>query len=337
MKHLSEVFKLLDTPKKIIITTHYKPDADAIGSSLGLYHYLKKFNHDVQVIAPSEVPDFLNWMPGVEHIINYEFSTHTAHQKLKECDYIFCLDFNAPSRVRTMEQTLINATQPKILIDHHLEPAADFFAYGASLPNKSSTCEMVYDFIMLNDDEDLLDQNIMQCLYAGCMTDTGSFRFPATTASVHEMIAIFKHKGLEHSAIHQAIYDNYNANRLKLIGHLLNNIYLNEEQHYAIMYLSLEDAIKYNVQTGDTEGLVNFGLSVNTIKVAMFLSERNNGEVRISFRSKGNVDVSDFARTYFSGGGHFNAAGGVAHIGLNETISQLKKLIEETNLTQYKK
>lgn len=336
MKNISGVFELLQTPQKIVITTHYKPDADAIGSSLGLYHYLKQYGHDVVVIAPSEVPDFLLWMPSVETVINYEFATHTAQQKLKECDYIFCLDFNAPSRVRTMEQDLIQATQPKILIDHHLEPAQDFFAYGCSNPDKSSTCEMIYDFILLNKDEDKLSQEIMKCLYTGCMTDTGSFRFPATTASVHEMIAVFKHKGLEHSAIHQAIYDNYNANRLRLIGHILHTIYLNEQEHYAIMYLSLEDAQKFQVQTGDTEGLVNFGLSVKTIKMAIFLTERNHGEVRISFRSKGNIDVSDFSRKYFNGGGHFNAAGGISHDGLATTIEKIKSLIATTNLTLYK-
>ena len=149
MKHISSIFEELSSPKKIVITTHYKPDADAIGSSLALYHYLTDMGHEVQVIAPSEVPDFLLWMPGVETVINYEFATQTAREKMKACDFIFCLDFNAPNRVRNMEQDLIQATQPKVLIDHHLEPAQDFFAHGISNANKSSTCEMIYDFIFV--------------------------------------------------------------------------------------------------------------------------------------------------------------------------------------------
>jgi phosphoesterase RecJ-like protein len=334
MKPIQEFFSHIITPKKIVITTHYKPDADAIGSSLGLYHYLKNFNHSITVISPSEVPAFLMWMPEVELVVDYEAQKEIANEILNQADYIFCLDFNHPSRVRTMEKQLIDAPAQKIIIDHHLEPLTDFFAYGISMPDKSSTCEMVYDFIQLNQGDDLLNQDIMQCLYAGCMTDTGSFRFPATTASVHEMIANFKRKGLEHSKIHQEIYDNFNANRLRLLGHILNTIYLNEVEHFAIMYLSLADAKRFDVKSGDTEGIVNYGLSVNTISVVFFLTERATGEVRISMRSKGNVDVSAFSRAYFNGGGHFNAAGGISHESLDATINKIKDLVVATSLIQ---
>jgi phosphoesterase RecJ-like protein len=334
MKHIADIFPILETPKNIVITTHYKPDADAIGSSLGLYHYLIQLGHTVQIISPSEIPDFLQWMPAIDTALNYESDTKASETTIATCDFIFCLDFNHPSRVRTMESVLTNATQPKGLIDHHLEPLQDFFAYGESNPNKSSTCEMVYDFIRLHKGEDNINQEIMQCLYAGCMTDTGSFRFPATTASVHEMIAFFKHKGLAHSDIHAAIYDSYSANRLRLMGHILNTIDLDEDAHFAIMSLSLLDAQKFDVQSGDTEGLVNLALSVKNIAVAIFATERFNKEVRISFRSKGNIDVSEFARTFFNGGGHFNAAGGVSHDGLEATINRIKTLIYTQKLTK---
>lgn len=335
MKHIADFFPLLETPRKIVITTHYKPDADAIGSSLGLYHYLVQYGHHVQVISPSEVPDFIQWMPGADTVLNYEAQTVAADKIIDDCDYIFCLDFNHPSRVRPMEARLTAATQPKIIIDHHLEPLRDFFAYGESNPDKSSTCEMIYDFIVLHKGAEKINQDIMQCLYAGCMTDTGSFRFPATTASVHEMIAFFKHKGLEHSKIHEAIYDSYSANRLRLMGHVLHTIDLNEEEHYAIMSLSLGDAYKYEVKSGDTEGFVNLALSIKSVAVAIFLTERQNREVRISFRSKGNIDVSEFSRKYFNGGGHFNAAGGISHDGLEATINKIKTLISTKKLIPF--
>lgn len=332
MKPIADIFPVLGTPQKIVITTHYKPDADAIGSSLGLYHYLTLLGHQVQVIAPSEVPDFIQWMPGCDTVINYEANTKVANDTIDNCNYIFCLDFNSPNRVRTLEPKLREAQQEKILIDHHLEPALDFFSYGESDSDKSSTCEMIYDFIVQHNGQDRINKEMMQCLYAGCMTDTGSFRFPATTASVHEMIAYFKHKGLNHSTIHNAIYDSYSVNRLKLMGHVLNNIDMNEEEQYAIMSLSLSDAQKFDVKSGDTEGFVNIALSVKNMQVAIFLTERQKKEVRISFRSKGDIDVSEFARKYFGGGGHKNAAGGISFDGLEATINKIKTLISTKKL-----
>ncbi len=334
MKPINDFITSLQTPHKLVITTHYKPDADAIGSSLGLYHYLVQLGHSVQIISPSEVPDFLQWMPGVTTILNYENDSKGSELALQACDYIICLDFNHPSRVRTLEAQLVAATQPKVLIDHHLEPLSSFFAYGISQPEKSSTCEMIYDFICSANGQEAINEPIMQCLYAGCMTDTGSFRFPATTASVHEMIAFFKHKGLKHAKIHEEIYDNFHPNRLKLIGQVLNTIYLNEEEHFAIMFLSLADAQKFAVAGGDTEGIVNYGLSVKNIGVSFFLTERAKGEVRISLRSKGQIDVSKFARDYFNGGGHMNASGGISHDGLPATIDKIKSLMKSTGLAK---
>ena len=331
MEPITALQPLLSTPQKIFITTHYKPDADAIGSSLGLYHYLVQLGHEVSVVAPSEVPDFLLWMPDVEVVINYEADTEKALNVLNEADLIFCLDFNHPSRVKHLEEALTLATAPKVIIDHHLEPLTAFFAYGISQPEKSSTCEMVYDFIKSMGGAQFINQNIMQCLYAGCMTDTGSFRFSATTASVHEMIADFKHRGLEHGQIHQNIYDTYSANRLRIVGYLLNNIYIDEEHQFSIMALSQKEAQQFDIQPGDTEGIVNMALSVKNIQLSVMLTERAE-EVRISFRSKGNVDVSTFSRTYFNGGGHFNAAGGQSNLSLTDTINKIKELIVSTHL-----
>ncbi len=327
MEHIAGILPLLQEPKRIFITMHHKPDADALGSTLGLYHYLKQKGHDPQVITPSEVPDFLMWMPGIDTVLNYESEPKVCAQVLGNSDYIFCLDFNRLERVRSMQELLRQASQPRVLIDHHLLPETEAFAYGVSQPEKSSTCEMVYDFIRLAGDDDCLVDEVMQCLYAGTMTDTGSFRFANTTASVHEMIADFKRRGLQHALIHQYIYDSWTAERMRFLGYvLLEKMEIYPEKQVGIIALSREDQKKFNVATGDTEGMVNYPLSIENITFAILLTEKNE-EVRMSFRSKGNVDVSVFAAQYFNGGGHFNAAGGRSGVNLEQTLIQLKTLL----------
>lgn len=332
MLPIDKALPLLAKPKKIVITTHFKPDGDAMGSSLGLYRYLSLKGHDVQVVITSEVPDFLMWLPHIDQVINYEALPAPALQAIANADLLFCLDFNRASRTKHLEQVIHDSNAIKLLIDHHLDPDLALFNYGMSDPAKSSTCEMVYDFICLNNDTDLIDQDIMQCLYTGLMTDTGSFRFPVTSASVHEMIAVFKHKGLEHAAIHQHVYDNYSINRLKLIGHLLNNLYIDSDNHFAILTLDKQINKSLAVSTGDAEGLVNYPLSVKNIYLSIMLTERDD-EVKISFRSKGNINVSAFSANYFDGGGHFNAAGGSSKLTLDATILKIKELICSTQIT----
>lgn len=332
MLPIQEFFPLLDTPKKIFITCHHKPDGDAIGSTLGLRNYLVKKGHDATVVVPSEVPDFLEWMPHVDTIINYEANPAGAQAIIDNCDYIFCLDFNNSSRVKGMEEMLRNAIQPKVILDHHLAPDTAFFSYGISIPEKSSTCEIVFDYIKLDNGLDLLDDTIMPCLYTGTMTDTGSFRFPVTSASVHEMIALFKHKGLDHAAIHQAVYDNYSINRLQILGHVLKTMYVDTQRGFAIIALDQKTMQAFHCKSGDTEGLVNYPLSVKDIKLSIMLTERDD-EVKLSFRSKGDIDVATFASQNFNGGGHFNAAGGSSKLLLEHTITRLKELICTTNLT----
>lgn len=329
MRSIQEALPLLKEPKKIFITTHHKPDGDALGSTLGLYHYLLQFGHKVTVVSPSEAPDFLMWLPGIETVLNYESEPKQCLKILDEADLIFCLDFNRLDRIKTMEEPLKKASQPKILIDHHLMPDEQAFAYGMSDAAKSSTCEMVYDFIMLDGGQSYINNNIAQCLYTGLMTDTGSFRFPATTASVHEIIADFKRRGLDHSLIHQEVYDTWSPGRMRFLGYVLSEkMEVFPEQKYGIIALSQEEVKRFNVNTGDTEGLVNYPLSIKDILVAVMISERKD-EVKLSFRSKGDIDVSTFARTYFNGGGHFNAAGGSSDLSLEATVKKVKDLIAQ--------
>lgn len=306
---------------------HHKPDADALGSTLGLYHYLIQKGHQPTVVSPSEVPDFLQWMPAIDQVLNFEAEPKKSLAALAGAQLIFCLDFNRLDRVKSFEPALRAVSQPRILIDHHLHPEADSFAYGISLPAKSSTCEMVYDFIRLAKDDDYLSQEVMQCLYAGTMTDTGSFRFPVTSASVHEMLADFKRRSLEHAIIHQYIYDSWSAERMRFLGYVLyEKMQIFPKQKIGIIALAKEDQKKFNISSGDTEGMVNYPLSIHNIELAIMLTEKKD-EVRLSFRSKGNIDVSSFAGKYFNGGGHFNAAGGRSEEDLTNTLIKLKTLL----------
>lgn len=330
MQHIKEIFPLLEQPKKIIITFHQKPDADAMGSALALYHFLLQLHHQVTVISPTNWAKFLNWMPGCKDIIDYEAKTEPANKKIEEADWIFCLDFNILSRTKRMTEKLAQAKGIRILIDHHQEPQTEVFAYGESDTSKSSTAEMVYDFIVDSGHEDKITDEVQQCIYAGVMTDTGSFRFPSTTASVHRLVAELKDKGLRHSIIHENIYDNFMENRFRFIGHvLLNRLELFYEYNTALIAVTQQDLIKYDVKTGDTEGLVNYPLSIEGIKLAAIIIDRGE-ERKSSFRSKGNVDVNTFARKYFNGGGHFNAAGGQNKESLEEVVAIFKKALKET-------
>lgn len=327
MDNIANAIPLLKEPKKIFITTHHKPDGDALGSTLGLYHYLIQLGHQAQVVSPSEVPDFLMWMPGIDTVLNFESEPKQCLKILQESDMVFCLDFSRLDRIKLMEEHLRNAPQPKILIDHHLNPDREAFAYGMSEPEKSSTCEMVYDFIRLCGDEQYINNDISQCLYTGVMTDTGSFRFPITTASVHEMLADLKRRGLEHAVIHQHIYDSWSAERMRFLGFVLyQKMEIYPEQQVGIIALSQKEQQQFNVATGDTEGMVNYPLSIERVNMSVMLTEKKD-EVRMSFRSKGDIDVSTFAATHFNGGGHFNAAGGRSSESLEATKQKLKSLL----------
>jgi phosphoesterase RecJ-like protein len=328
MLPIQDAFPLLSGLKNIFITTHHKPDGDAIGSMLGLYHYLVTKGHTVTPVSPSEVPDFLRWIPGNDKLINFEDTPDKAIAAIKECDLIFCVDFNDFSRTKHMEQLLQEATQPKILIDHHLFPK-DVWDYGVSIPSKSSTCEMVYDFINLCGDNALIEQKMAKSLYTGVLTDTGSFKFPVTTPSVHRMIADLLERGINHTEIHEHIYDAWSESRMRFLGYvLIERMEIFRKYNAALITLSRKDMNLFNVQNGDTEGLVNYPLSIAGIKFSTLITERGD-EIKMSFRSKGLFDVSKFAGLYFEGGGHFNASGGRSKASLTETVDYFKRILSD--------
>lgn len=327
MLDISAALPLLKEPKKIFITTHHKPDGDAMGSALGLLHYLKQTGHDPVVVIPSEVPDFLTWMPGMDTVLNFETESGAGLKALSGSDLIFCLDFNRLDRIKAMEMLLREAGQPKVLIDHHLLPELDAFTYGISRPGKSSTCEMVYDFILLNNGGNYLSQAVMQCLYTGLMTDTGSFRFPVASASVHAMVADFKSRGLEHGPIHEEVFDVWSEKRMRFLGYILyQKMEIYPKQKTGIIVISRTELEQFEVQSGDTEGIVNYPLSIAGITASVLIIERKD-EVKLSFRSKGDIDVSALAREHFEGGGHFNAAGGRSRASLTDTLLKIKTLL----------
>ncbi|MDX1470384.1 MAG: bifunctional oligoribonuclease/PAP phosphatase NrnA [Flavobacteriaceae bacterium] len=324
---VESVKKLISTPKNIIIVAHKNPDGDAIGSSLGLYHYLNIMGHKATVIVPNDYPEFLKWMPGTETIVNYEASKDTSDILINSADIIFTLDFNLLSRSGSMASALENSEAIKIMIDHHQQP--DTYAkYTYSDTAMSSTSEMIYHFINKMGDISLVTKEMATCLYAGIVTDTGSFRFASTTAQTHEVVADLIKKGAKNDYIHNSIFDNNSYHRMQLLGCALNNMKVLPELKTAYITLSQAELNKYNFVKGDTEGFVNYGLSVKGIVfAAIFIENLQENIVKISFRSKGDFSVNEFARKYFNGGGHNNAAGGRSDLPLKETTEKFESLL----------
>ncbi|MDH7461049.1 bifunctional oligoribonuclease/PAP phosphatase NrnA [Chitinophagaceae bacterium 26-R-25] len=334
MKPIQEIYNQLTSPRKVVITMHQKPDPDAMGSSLALYHFLRQFGHTVTVISPTNWAGFLNWMPGCDTVLDFESQKGRAEVPgiLQQAEWLFCLDFNTLPRTKTLAAPLKELKCVKMLIDHHQQPEVESFDYGVSDTSKSSTSEMVYDFIVGSGHGDKINIDMAECLYAGVIGDTGSFRFPAATAGVHTMVAHLKEVGLQHTQVHENIYDNYLENRLRFIGHVLSNrMEIMYEYNTALIAISKGDLLRFEIKTGDTEGLVNFPLSIQGIKMVGLVIDRDE-ERKWSFRSKGNVDVNTFARKYFEGGGHFNAAGGHTNDSLDQTVKKFKQAVKENAL-----
>lgn len=330
MQDIKPFKERLSFPQKIVVTTHHKPDADALGSSLGIARYLKKKNHEVTVITPSDYPSFLHWMKGHEDVINFEEESRVreAAKKISEADMIICLDFSSISRIHDMGE-LVKASKAYIVnIDHHQDPEdfADFIWWSTAA---AATCELVYELIVEMGDKDLIDKDIADCLYAGIMTDTGGFKHPNTTKNVHLVTAELIGLGADASKISRFIYDTNSVNRLKFIGFALTRrLVILQDLQTAYFAISKKDLKKYDSQTGDTEGLVNYALSLDGIKLAALFIERKDS-IKISFRSSEDVAINKFASTYFDGGGHKNAAGGKSDLTLAGTIRRFEQLIKE--------
>ena len=329
MHNINALKELLKDPKEVMITTHHKPDADALGSSLGLAGYLKKKGHRVTVITPSDYPDFLNWMEGNDDVIVYSEQNDALVQRIiNESQVIFCLDFSSLGRIQEMGPYIKEAPGTKVLIDHHLQPE-NFADLDYSNTNAAATAELVFDLIRAMGDADLMDASIGECLYAGIMTDTGSFRHPSTSRNVHLIIAELLNIGVNTSNIHRLIYDSSSELRLRFLGYALKDkLVVLREYNTAYFAISAEELKAYNSKTGDTEGLVNYALSIEGIVFAALIIERTN-VVKMSFRSVGDFSVSDFSREHFHGGGHKNAAGGMSEESLEATVTKFESLLPQ--------
>lgn len=324
MDNFKELQQELASPKKIVITTHLRPDADALGSSLAIYQLLMKLGHDVQVITPTDYPDFLRWMPFEKNVRIYTDDTNDNNELINTADFIFCLDFSGKNRIGdTMAEVVFSSSSKKILIDHHLD-AEQFADYQLWIDSASSTCELVYDFITMFGDKSLIDIPTGECIYAGMMTDTGSFRYPSTSKHVHLIIAHLMDVGVIHSKIHQLIYDNNTESRLRLLGYALSEkMTIIDEYHTAFIALSKEELERFDAKPGDTEGIVNYALSLKGIVFAALIKESED-MIKMSFRSKGDFPANKFSKDHFNGGGHKNAAGGRSDLTFNETIEKFR-------------
>lgn len=324
---ITGIKELLASKKNIVIVPHKNPDGDAIGSTLGLYHFLLKNNHNVHVIVPNDYPDFLKWIPGEEDIVKYDTNKTDAETLINQADVIFTLDFNAFHRTGNMAPILENSKALKIMIDHHQEPD-NYATYTYSDVTMSSTCEMVYHFIDKLELLEQIDKVIATCLYVGIMTDTGSFRFRSTTSKTHRVIAHLIDLGADNNTIHNNVYDTNSHNRLQLLGCALSNLKILPEYRTAYITISQNELNKHDYKKGYTEGIVNYALSLsNVIFAAIFIEDKKEGIIKISLRSKGSFSVNAFSRAHFNGGGHNNAAGGRSEVSLSKTVEKFTSIL----------
>ena len=319
----------LAKPKQIVVTTHHKPDGDALGSSLAIYHWLKAKGHTVHVVVPSDFPTFLDWMPGRQDVTIYTVNKTDSDTRIAAADIIFCLDFNGLPRIHAMADAVKNASGIKIMIDHHLDPEG-FDDYRHWDSSAAATAQLVYDFIVnMLDDYSAITPEIATCLYTGIMTVTGSFRFQSTTPAVHLIVADLITRGAKNWEIHEQVYNSYTENRLKFLGFcLVNRLEVLHEYRTALFSVSRQDLNRFHITTGDTEGLVNYALAISGMKLAALIVDRTD-QVKLSLRSIGDFPCNEVCKKHFNGGGHRNAAGGNSNESLPVVVQKFKALLPE--------
>ena len=340
---MEEIRSYIQNATRVAIFTHQSPDGDAMGSSLAIYHFIKSFGKEAQVIVPNAFPDFLAWMPAADTVLVYDTQKAQADTYLEDVDLVVCTDFNDPKRIGSLGDKMLSLTCPKVMIDHHLHPS-DFADFIVSVPEASSTCELVYEVLVniqdplakrpLSDSEASDTQrNIAQCLYTGLMTDTGNFSYNSNRPQIYPMIASLIEAGVDKDAIYNAVFNQYSVDRMKLVGYCLyQKMRVFPEHHAALIYLNRKELYRFNFQKGDAEGIVNMPLQSKDIHYSVFMREdkatpdeieKNGGiktKIKLSFRSQGDRPVNVFASEVFNGGGHANAAGGEYYGPLPEAV-----------------
>jgi phosphoesterase RecJ-like protein len=319
------VNELISTSHNILITNHINPDGDAMGSALGLASLLEAAGKKPVVIVPNEYPSFLKWMKGSDGVLNYEAHVEECEELIANADLIFHLDYNSLKRSGSLEHLLVDVSAQRVMIDHHQQPA-DFADLMYSDPSMSSTSEMVFHLAEALGYRDLLNKDSAEALYTGIITDTGNFRFSSTTPETHRVASALLSLGVESQIIASRVYDSNRPERLLLLARMLQKMEVLKEYNAVILSLTEKDLKDFDYQKGDTEGFVNYGLSIEGIELSIFLYPSHD-KVKMSFRSKTKFDVNALARTHFNGGGHLNAAGGVSHDSVEENITRIKNVL----------
>ena len=329
--HIEQLRNLLARPaQRFVIVSHTNPDGDAVGSSLAWAEILRGMGHAVTCIVPNKYPYFLDWMEGIDEIVIFKTDTEgRAVRAIEEADAIFCLDFNAVPRLEILSETIqANTTARRVLIDHHLSPD-DGFDLALSFPDSSSTCFVVYSIIEELCGTDAITRRMAESLYVGMMTDTGNFAFSFLTPELFRAVAVLVERGISIPTIHNNVYNAYTEGRARLFGYAINRkMEIIQDGTVAYMSLLESEMRRFQFQQGDSEGFVNYALTIKKMKMsAMFLAHRKF--IRVSLRSRGDVDVNLFARKYFNGGGHKNAAGGKSFVSMEETIAHYIRSVKE--------
>ncbi len=328
MSDIEPVKLLLQNSKRIVLTTHTRPDGDAMGSSLALLHFLKEQGHDVSLITPTNYAVFLHFLPGDHEVIIYENHQKRCNKLVAAAEVLFVLDYNSPKRAKPMDRAIQKSTATKILIDHHLDPEEGFGDYAFWNVKASSTCELVYEFISQISSPEVINKKMATCLYTGICTDTGRFKFNINP-KLYEIVADLVRKGINIDKIHTQVFDTFSEDKLRFLGFCLTErMMVFPEYNTAFIYVKERDFRRFNYQEGDKEGLVNYPLSLAGFRFAALITE-NDEMVKLSFRSKGNFSVNEFARKHFNGGGHKNASGGLSHLSLDDTIDKFIDLLPQ--------
>lgn len=329
---IQDLKSLLAEPKKICIIPHRSPDGDAMGSTLGLSIMLQKLGHSTTVLAPNDFPNFLAWLPESEKVSIYEKDKTTGKKILNDAEIIFTLDFNALHRTGEMQEVLSTLEVPFVMIDHHQMPD-NYAQFTYSDPKMGSTCEMVFNFFGFLNITNLIDTQIASCLYTGIVTDSGSFKYSSTTSTTHQVAGKLLDLGIDSGTIQSNLFDNNSFESLQLLGKALTNIKVLKEHNAAYTFLTQADLDFYQYSKGDTEGIVNYCLKIKGVHLAaIFIENADEKITKISFRSLGDFNVNEFARNYFHGGGHINAAGGKSELSVSETVARFEKILEENNI-----
>ncbi|MEM9920812.1 MAG: bifunctional oligoribonuclease/PAP phosphatase NrnA [Bacteroidota bacterium] len=327
MENLNDLKAFLAIPRDIVLTSHRNPDGDAIGSTLAMYHYLQRNGHSVRMVFPSDYPLVFSWMDSLDNVVVYDIDPEETDKVLKTAQMVFSLDYNSLERIDKVGEIISELRVPLVMIDHHLYP--DGFAdYSLSEPKASSTCELVYDFIEMMGDVNQIDPIIGECLFTGILTDTGSFKY-ATSPKLFRIVSDLLDRGVDDYKLQDLIFNSMDQKQLALLGHCLaNRMEILDDFKTGIITLSRKDYERFDIQRGDTEGIVNFLLKIRNVKIAAFITEQPT-IVKISLRSKGDISVQEIAQKYFKGGGHKNAAGGSSYKGLRATVDKFKSVLPE--------